>query len=141
VVRKWPYIILFKKGDFCIKLTLYKQIYQNFKSKIFRKTTRFKKYNLTVTSFSNRPYLISYKRRYNWKFYVVLSSEWAQVILLSRQLMAFSQVKHMFLSSIYLSYKVNLRYIELKNICFTWENAINCLDNKITWAHSDDNTT
>jgi len=113
VVRKWSYIIPSKNlnNSFLTKLiTTTNKVYKTFRFKIFRKNTRFKKYNLTNNTSFVRKYPIYRKRRSNWKFYVVLSSEWVKLMFLSRQLINFVQSKSIFTNSAHLSYKINFTH-------------------------------
>lgn len=113
MVRKWSYIIPSKNlnNSFLTKLiTTTNKVYKTFRFKIFRKNTRFKKYNLTNNTSFVRKYPIYRKRRSNWKFYVVLSSEWVKLMFLSRQLINFVQSKSIFTNSAHLSYKINFTH-------------------------------
>jgi hypothetical protein len=104
VVRKWSYIITFKSFLSNPIVT-----FSNFKFKIFRKNTRFKKYNLSVTSFI-RKYPISRKRRFNLKFHVILSSEWVKQLFNLKQLSNSIQSKFVFSNLVYTPYKVDFTY-------------------------------
>jgi hypothetical protein len=97
VVRKWSYITLFnKKSRDSISLTSTtthaSTLLSRFKFKVFRKNTRFKKYNLGCTNFTRKKIILK-KRRVGWKNYVILSSNWVKPLLKLKQIVNFTQSK------------------------------------------------
>jgi ABC-type anion transport system duplicated permease subunit len=90
MVRKWSYI---SNNDTTLHLINYRAIlHTKFKFKIFRKTTRFKKYNISYTNFV-RTLPVLRKRRVDWKYYFILSSQWVKPLLKNKQFISFLQTK------------------------------------------------
>jgi len=98
VIRKWSYIksiilITGKQTTHNNPITLFNNtLNSRFRFKVFRKNTRFKKYNLSYTNFMRKQVVLK-KRRVGWKSYVILSSNWVKPLLKLKQLVNFTQSK------------------------------------------------
>ena len=90
MIRKWSYIIPSLHNN--LHNTPLKS---RFKFKVFRKTTRFKKYNLSYTSFIRKQVVLK-KRRVGWKKYIILSSDWVKPLLSLKHLVSFTQNKSLY---------------------------------------------
>jgi hypothetical protein len=88
VIRKWSYI-----NNYTLYNSLQLRttpIYDRFKLKIFRKNTRFKKYNNSYTFFTRKIVALR-SRRLSWKSYIILSSGWVKLYLSFKKLVTYTQ--------------------------------------------------
>jgi len=98
MIRKWSYIkksvLTGKSAIYNIKPKNKTNILIKFKLKTFRTNTRFKDPNIKHTSFS-RKRTILWKRRTNWKNYVIISANWVKASLSYRHFLNFVQNKEL----------------------------------------------
>lgn len=92
MIRKWSYINSTTTVISALRTKTSVNLHTKFKFKIFRKTTRFKKYNISYTSFV-RTLPVLRKRRVDWKYYFVISSQWVKPLLKNKQFISFIQTK------------------------------------------------
>jgi len=89
MIRKWSYI---SNTSTTHVNSCHTTLHTKFKFKIFRKTTRFKKYNISYTNFM-RTLPVLRKRRVDWKYYFIVSSQWVKPLLKNKQFISFVQTK------------------------------------------------
>ena len=104
MIRKWSYIKFFSKttilpNQWNLKISSW------FQFKVFRKNTRFKKYNLQDTLFVRKLVMLR-RRRLGWKYYIRVSSNWALTSLKYKKLISFLQAQ--------LLYKYEVCYVNNK---------------------------
>jgi hypothetical protein len=102
MIRKWSYInnqFTTSHSHKNLNITETFNLPLRFKFKIFRKTTRFKKFNLSYTRFIRHLPALK-KRRVNWKLYFIISSGWVKPFLKSKQINSFIQNKKMYIYSL-----------------------------------------
>jgi hypothetical protein len=119
MVRKWSYINSIKPTphNFNIK--------KQFKFKIFRKNTRFKKFNLHYTLFVRKLEMLR-RRRIGYVTYFNLSSLWALQFLKSKKLNNFVQTRYMFTYNVILPYsEVLLSKTNLHSLIGKGKHALN----------------
>lgn len=95
MIRKWPYInINFKKNRFfSINHSFLKK---HLFFKVFKKNTRFKKYNITLNTFFIRKFLMKKKRCTNLSVYVTMSYFWVKFFLKNKKLVNFLHFKQIY---------------------------------------------
>jgi hypothetical protein len=127
VVRKWSYI----NSDRYIPYN--ELITSKFKLKIFRKNTRFKKFNVSYTKFLRKTSILR-DRRNGLKPYVIMSSKWVKLYLTFKKLTNLTQnIKtNPYLISHSHPEMLNLKFISQLHALGICKNPINSLKTPIT---------
>jgi len=103
MIRKWSYINFENLINTNFTPLIYGRLKSTFKFKIFRKNTRFKKYNLGNTYFTRKIVILS-RRRLGFKPYFHLAMPWVRHTLSSKKSINMLQCKNLYSYSVYCPY-------------------------------------